>query len=289
MIFSPRLNIKYKPTVWTTIRANLGTGFRTVNLFTEDHAFITGQRTVEIVEALNPEQSYNSSLNINHVYSLMDGTGSIDLEAYYTHFTNKIIPNYDTPNKIIYGNSNGFARTMGIGLTFNHSFDFPLTFNAGFNVQSATETEMNAEGISITKDIEYAPKWSGVLTANYQWKQQQITLAYTANITGNMTLPEVFDLDANGELMNVARPTLSQPFSLHNIQLSKVLKKNLMAYIGIQNLTNYRQATSPLVGYNDPNAAIGFSDFFDTSYAYAPNHGREFYLGIKWDVERNRK
>ena len=30
----------------------MGTGFRIVNLFTEDHAFVTGQRSVEIVEDL---------------------------------------------------------------------------------------------------------------------------------------------------------------------------------------------------------------------------------------------
>jgi len=50
---------------------------------------------------------------------------------------------------------------------------------------------------------------------------------------------------------------------------------------------DFRQRTSPLVGFNDPNANIGFSDYFDTSYAYAPNHGREFYLGVKWNIDRN--
>ena len=59
--------------------------------------------------------------------------------------------------------------------------------------------------------------------------------------------------------------------------------KNTQLYIGVQNLFNYKQNISPLVGYNDPTTPSGFSPFFDTAYAYAPIHGREMYLGIKWN------
>ena len=39
------------------------------------------------------------------------------------------------------------------------------------------------------------------------------------------------------------------------------------------------------VGFTDPNYAPGFSPYFDTSYVYAPNHGREFYIGFKLDLD----
>ena len=54
-IFSPRLNLKFKPKTYTTFRLNAGTGFRLVNLFTEDHAFLTGSREVLVVEDLKPD------------------------------------------------------------------------------------------------------------------------------------------------------------------------------------------------------------------------------------------
>ena len=60
--------------------------FRIVNLFTEDHAALTGARDVYIVEDLNPEESYNISLNINHVFTLGSSSGTIDFDAFYTHF-----------------------------------------------------------------------------------------------------------------------------------------------------------------------------------------------------------
>lgn len=285
-IFAPRLSLKYKPGDWTTLRSNFGTGFRVVNLFTEDHAFITGQRTVEIAEELSPEESYNVSLNINQVYAALGGSGTIDIESYFTHFTNKILPNYDTPGKIIYENSDGFARTMGIGLTVTHSLSIPLGFNLGVNFQKATETEPNELGQMVSRNIEFAPEWSGVFTLNYEWKKANMILGYTISTTGPMALPEVFDLDENGAPQTDPRPTRSTAFALHNLQISKTFSKQFSIYGGIQNLTNFRQLSSPLIGYNDPNAPTGFSSYFDTSYAYAPNHGREFYLGIRWNLER---
>ncbi|MFN7116981.1 MAG: TonB-dependent receptor [Saprospiraceae bacterium] len=288
IIFAPRLNIKYKPSTWTTLRTNFGTGFRVVNLFTEDHAFVTGQRTVEIIGDLQPERSYNISFNFNHIFTLGESQGSIDLESYYTYFTNKIIPDYDTPGKIIYANSEGHAETMGIGVNINQNFTFPLNINLGVNIQRVTQTEPDESNTLKTSNIEYAPEWSSVFTANYRWKKPQITLAYTLRLTGPMALPLVYDLDAQGNPLPQPRPTRSEPFAFQNLQISKDFSKQFNLYIGIQNLFNYRQQFSPLVGFNDPTTPPGFSQYFDTAYAFSPLHGREFYTGIKWNITKGK-
>lgn len=283
-IFSPRLNLKYKAGQWTSFRANFGTGFRIVNLFTEDHAFVTGQRTVEIVGDLEPETSYNGSLNLNHVYTLGGSQGMIDIDAYYTYFTNKIIPDYDDPNKIIYANTDGYAITKGIGFNINHEFQFPLSVSLGLNWQEVTQTEPDENDILVTNPIEFAQQFSGVLTANYQIKKQNMVIGYTAQLTGPMQLPEVFDLDDMGSQMNQSRPTESDPFSIQNIQLTKTFQNGFQLYGGVQNIFDYRQPITPLVGFNDPSANIGFSDAFDTSYAFGPIQGREFYIGFVWTL-----
>lgn len=283
-IFSPRLNIKYKPGQWTTLRGNFGTGFRIVNLFTEDHAFVTGQRTVEIVEELKPERSYNGALNLNHVYTLGNSQGTIDVDAYYTYFTNKIIPDYDDPSKIVYANTNGYAQSRGVGVNISQEFAFPLSLNLGVNMQRATQTEENEEGEMESRNIEFAPRWSGVFTASYHWKKVDITFGYNMRLTGNMALPEVYDLDEKGKPLADPRPLNSTSFSLHDLQLSKKISPAWSVYAGMQNILDYVQPYSPLVGYNDPDAPTGFSPYFDTAYSFAPIHGREIYLGLKWNL-----
>lgn len=289
IIPSPRASIKINPNEWTTLRFSSGTGFKIVNLFTEDHAFITGQRTVEIEERLDPERSWNVSANLNHVHALWNSSGMFDMDIYYTRFTNKIVPDYDVPGKIIYSNANGFAESYGLAMTFNQQFAFPLAYSIGVSVNRALTTE--SENGEVRRElIPFAPLWSGVLTINYNWSKLQLNLAYTATVTGQMALPEVYDIDENGVQSDTPRPTRSNPFVFQNIQLTKKFRrKPFEVYGGVQNLFNYRQQDSPLVGHNDPNYRPGFSPFFDTSYAYAPLHGREVFLGLRFDLAHSSK
>lgn len=86
-IHSPRVAYKLSPNERNTLRASFGTGFRVVNLFTEDHAALTGARKVIIEEELNPERSLNSNLN----YVLKVPTENVfmgfDATAFYSFFS----------------------------------------------------------------------------------------------------------------------------------------------------------------------------------------------------------
>ncbi|MFK7797514.1 MAG: TonB-dependent receptor [Aureispira sp.] len=280
---APRFNIKYQPSTWTTFRLNAGTGFRIVNLFTEDHAFVTGNRQVEIAEALQPERSYNASLNFNHVFAWGKGQGNFNIDAFYTYFSNAIFPDYSDANKIIYKNLEGYAQTRGFSASYYHQMDFPLSWSLSANVQWATQTNKGEQNQWETTPLEYAPLYSGNWMIQYNHRPWKLNIAYSGTLTGSMALPEVFDVDAQGNVSTVARSTTSQPFAMHNLQLTKDFSPlQLQIYAGIQNLLDYRQPISPLVGYNDPNTAAGFSAYFDTAYAYSPIHGREFYLGVRW-------
>ncbi|MFA0963844.1 TonB-dependent receptor domain-containing protein [Roseivirga sp. BDSF3-8] len=284
-VFSPRFSLKAKPGEWTTLRLNSGTGFRVVNLFTEDHAFVTGQRSVVIEEDLQPERSYNVALNVNHVYTLGSGQGMVDLDGFYTYFTNKIIPDYNTPGEIRYANTEGHAVSKGVGMNLSHEFAFPLSLNAGLTWQQVTETAPDEDGTMSTRQVEFAPGWSGVLTASYRWKKAGLTVGTTLQYTGPMALPEVYDLDQTGTPEDSPRPVRSEGFLTLNAQATKQLSDTWSLYAGVQNILDYIQPVSPLTGYNDPAAAPGFSSSFDTAYAWGPLHGSEVYLGVTFTLQ----
>ena len=281
-IYAPSFHLKYNPGEWLSLRLNAGTGFRLVNLFTEDHAFITGQREVKILEELKPEESKSLIFNTNYIYTGLNGSGNIDFDVFYTYFSNKIIPNYDNQNFIIYENSDGHAYSKGISGALNHTFLNGVAFSLTFNHQIVRYTEIE-NSTEIFFDMEHSPKWSGgfnlKVPINKKW-----SINSSSNYVGVMQLPTVFDMDDSGVLSSVARPTKSRPFSIHNININGILNNKSEIYFGILNVFNFRQKESPLVGYNDPNNFKGFSPYFDTSYAYAPNHGTELFVGYRLNI-----
>tara|TARA_B100001059_G_scaffold61766_1_gene57404 strand:- start:446 stop:2725 length:2280 start_codon:yes stop_codon:yes gene_type:complete len=287
LIFAPNFHIKYNPGQWLAFRLNVGTGFRLVNLFTEDHAFVTGQREVKIAEELQPEKSKSLILNTNYIYTGFNGSGNFDIDLFYTYFSNKIIPNYDIQKYIIYQNSEGYSYSKGVSGAWNHSFLNGIAFTLNFNHQVVKYTENN-NNIKTMLDMEHSPRWTAGLNIKFPINNNW-SINTSSNYVGVMQLPQVFDMLNNGQISEISRPQKSKPFSINNVNINGKLSNKNEVYFGILNVFNFRQKESPLVAYNDPNYNKGFSPSFDTSYTYAPNHGAEVFLGFRLNIEKINK
>lgn len=282
-IYAPSFHLKYNPSQWLSLRLNAGTGFKIVNLFTEDHAFVSGQREVKILEELKPEKSKSLIFNTNYIYTGLSGSGNIDLDLFFTYFSNKIIPNYEDQSFIIYENSKGHAISKGLSGAINHTFFNGFAFSLTFNHQIVKYTEIQ-NNKEIFLDVMHSPKWSGGLNMKFPINNKW-SINSSSNYVGIMQLPTVYDLNQSGEINSFSRPTKSKPYSIHNVNINGILNDKSEIYFGIQNVFNFRQKESPLVGYNDPKNNKGFSPFFDTSYAYAPNHGQELFIGYRLNFD----
>lgn len=264
LIYSPRLSLKWVPDTYTTFRLNAGTGFRLVNLFTEDHAFLTGAREVEVVEDLNPEESYNINLSMNHVFSLGNSSGTFDADLFYTYFTNKIVPDYETDaNKIFYANLDGISVSRGLSLNLQQNFEVPLSFSLG-----ATFLDVYSMNDDVKEEELFVPEFSGVFSLNYTLEKHKAKLDWTGKVTGPMNLPTYPE--------PFSREEVSPWFASHNLQLTKTFTSSIEAYFGVKNLLDYTQDT-PLVDWKHP-----FGDNFDTAYAYGPLQGRRYVIGLRY-------
>lgn len=275
LIVSPRLSLKKDFGSYTSFRFNYGNGFRQVHLFTEDHAFLTGARQVQIKNELQPERSHNVTLNFNHTYTKL-GYGNFDFDVFYTYFSNKVIPDYNTdPNLIIYDNLDGNGITRGASFSVNHKFKIPLRMRLGITLQDVFEESKNAEGKVVKETQLFAPFFSGVFNLSYEFKKWRTKLSYTGKVVGPQKLP-VYDAPFE-------RPEVSPWFTVQNVQVSKEFNKGWEVYAGIKNIFNYTQS-SPLVSPENPYDAA-----FDTSYAYGPLQTRRFYAGVRCNLRRKAK
>ncbi len=291
-ILTPRLAYRWKPTEDDIIRLNAGTGFRVVNLFTEEHAALTGAREVVITEALDPEQSYNINLNyLKKVYAKNGMLFNLDASVWYTYFTNAIVPDYDTnPNQIIYDNLNGFANSYGASFNLDALLATGVRAMLGFTYQEVTQTENG-----ITQQQILTEKFSGTWALSYKHYGTHLTLDYTGNIYGPMRLPLLGPLDPRAEF--------SPTWSIQNIQLTYEGWDEIELYAGVKNILDWtpnkgnpfiiarandpfdKEVTFDAEGNAVPTANNPYGLTFDPSYVYAPNQGRRLFFGLRYTLQ----
>lgn len=291
-IFTPRFAYKWKINDNNILRFNTGTGFRIVNLFTEEHAALTGSRDVIVLEALKPERSINA--NINYLKKIYTNNGNfigLETSAWYTRFSNSIIPDYDTnPNQIIYRNLDGKAVTKGISTNIDFVFNNGLKMILGATYMDVSKTENG-----ITTNQILTEKFSATWAISYRINTLFLDVDYTGNVYGPMRLPLLGDLDPRREY--------SPTWSIQNIQFTFNKLKNIEIYGGVKNLLNWTpnkgnpfiiaRANDPFdrnVQFDGngnvqatPNNPYALS--FDPSYVYGPNQGIRGFFGLRYTLK----
>ena len=273
-IFSPRVNYKWSSRDTShTIRLSAGNGFRVANIFTEDHAALTGARTVEFDGALDPETSWNGNVNYVKKINTESSFITIDASAFYTYFNNRILPDYESdPNKIIYANLEGSSVSQGISLNADFLFTNGLAINAGATLMEVSVTE---DGVKRTQLLTEG--FSGVWSISYKF-HNNFSIDYTGNIYGPMRLPLLGENDPRDEY--------SPWFSIQNIQLSKKFNNSWEIYGGVKNLLNFTPAANSINSADNPfdegvNTELNPESAFDPSYVYASNQGIRAFAGVR--------
>ncbi len=275
IVTAPRFSAKYSPGDLTTIRANAGTGFRVVNVFTEDHAALTGSREVVFTEDLKAEQSRSVTVSLEQIIPFGTNPLILSIDGFFTRFSNKIIPDYDQdPNLIVYENLDGHSVTRGFSIAADQNFtSFPLSYNASFTLMDVfTEEDGKREAIT------YAPDFLGNFGFSYHIHGPELTVDYAMNLVGPKRMPDYY-------VENFGRDRWSPTYTMHDIKISREFTNvndergiGIEAYFSAENIFDFTQ-NSPLVGAETP-----FSDNFDTIYTWGPIVGRTFSLGARLNI-----
>lgn len=290
-IVTPRANYKITSKNENNIfRFSFGTGYRVVNVFTEEHAALSGAREVEVSNNLSPETSING--NINYVKKLYSQSSDLyvglDGTLFYTYFNNKIFPDYDTdPNKIIYENLDGYGVSNGLSLNIdmvyhNWSLLTGFTLMDVYNVNNGVRERQ-----------ELTERFTGTWSLTYKIPKWKLKFDYTGNLYSPMDVPTLGKNDP--------RPAQSPWYSIQNIQVTKSLGKHVEVFGGVKNLLNWTPwknlgDTDMIQRWFDPfdknvtfdqdGNAVATPDnpngmVFDPAYVYGPNQGIRGFLGLR--------
>jgi outer membrane receptor for ferrienterochelin and colicins len=286
-IWSPRINYllsnEDKSLIW---RTSLGNGFRVANVFTEDHAALTGAREVVFTEELRPEQSWNVNSNLTKkIFTSKGNYYGLEGSLFYTHFSNQILPDYETnPNQIRYANLNGSSISKGLSVNVDGLWANGFKALLGFTLM-----DVSLEEDGVWERQLFTERFSGVWTLGYHLHALELTVDYTGNVYSPMRLPLLGPLDD--------RPEYSPWWSVQNIQVTKKLGTSWELYGGVKNLLNYTPPSNSIARAFDPfDQAVQFAPdgtvlpspnnpnalSFDPTYLFAPNQGIRGFLGIRF-------
>ena len=287
-IVSPRVNYKWtSPNEQNIVRLSVGNGYRVANVFTEDHAALTGARKVVFAEKLKPETSWNTNLNVVKKYFTNSTYFTFDFSAWFTYFNNKIIPDYETnTSQIIYANLKEHSESKGVSLNAN-IMSGKLRVLAGVTFMDVSTYEDGK-----TTQQLLTERFTGVWNIGYRFFSDKLAVNYTGNVYGPMRLPLLSALDQ--------RDAYSPFFSIQNIKLAYTINKHFEVYVGIKNLLNFTPPANSIARAHDPfdkqvqfdadgNAQATTNNpqalTFDPSYVYASNQGIRTFLGLRYTFD----
>lgn len=265
-ITTPRMMLKYDVSEKSILRMSAGTGWRTVNLFSENTSLMASSRNIIFKEALNPEKSFNWGVNFFRKLKSKKLEGYITTDLYQTRFKNQFFPDYDSDPGIAYianftetSIANGFQTDLNLKLFKLVEVKAAYNYLDVYRISNQIKTQ-----------LPFNSKHKFLMAVSYLPKSKTWRVDVNAHWFGKQRLP---DTQKNPDIYQQAQ--WSKAYTTFNIQGTKSWKK-LELYGGIENLFDFRQIR-PIVSWQNP-----FSPYFDTSFNWGPTRGREFYFGIRY-------
>ena len=288
LIFSPRVNLLYKPSDAIQGRLTWSTGFRAPQAYDEDlHVTAVGGEGVliRLAEDLKPEKSNSFS-------------GSVDLSGQMGHFqTNLLVEGFYTSLQDVFylqnvgvdaqGNTlqerrNGSgAKVYGVNLDGKIAHGKDASLQVGFTVQRSRYDEMTFwsedESVAGTKNMPRTPDCYGYFTFTAA-PFKNFDFSLSGVYTGRMHVPHFAPTDeipAGFPYTYIKKDELvhTPDFFDFNTKLNYtfVLNEHLKLQVngGVQNIFNAFQKD------------LDKGTYRDSGYFYGPTQPRTYFIGIK--------
>lgn len=270
--FTPRTLLKYDIVKKTIVRANVGTGWRTVNLFSENIGLLVSSRDIIFAEQLQPEKALNFGVNLTQKFETKNNnlSGYFSVDYYRTEFQNQIFPDYDSdPTKAIIKNFTGTSVSNGFQAELYLKFYKRVELKTGYNF-----LDVYREMGETKQLLPFNPMHKFITTFSYKPLTNKFHFDMNVHWFGEQRLP-----DTKSNPIEFQRPDFSKPYTTVNAQFTYNLKK-FEVYAGCENIFDFRQK-QPIISWQDP-----FSPYFDTSSVWGPTRGREIYAGVRFKLNK---
>ena len=269
---TPRAHIKYAPDDWVNLRVSVGKGYRTNHVLAENNYLLASSRKVKIDNDLDQEEAWNYGFSSSFYIPVFGKTLNVNTEYYYTDFRRQMIIDLDTDPHIVH-----LANLEG--KSYSHTFQAEATypFFKGFTLTAAYRlTDVKTTYNKKLLERPLTGKYKGLLTASYQTPLGLWQFDVTLQMNGGGRMPSPYTLPDGAPSWN----TRYQSYQLLSAQITRWFR-HWSIYVGGENMTNFKQK-NPIVGASNP-----WGTNFDSTMIWGPVHGAMYYVGFRFNWDRN--
>lgn len=274
---TPRLHLRYTPWEKGVLRASVGKGRRSANIFAENQQLFASNRIINIqdnggeVYGLNPESAWNFGLSFMQGFNLFERKADVVFDYYRTDFVNQVVVDWENPQEISFYDLEGKSVANSFQAEFNYNifenvdlrtsykfYDVKTDYNSGELTKALTPKHRFFANVGIKTTEKNNSLWKFDVT--YNW-------------VGNQRFPQT-----NTSPIEYQNTVYTKESNLLNLQATKVFSRNFEMYIGGENVTNTTQK-NPIISADNP-----FGAYFDSTMVYAPINGSNYYLGLRYKL-----
>jgi outer membrane receptor for ferrienterochelin and colicins len=266
--YTPRIHLKYQFTEKSSVRALVGTGFRTSKTIMENISALASSRAIVVDSNLRPEKAINTGISFTQEFKVGKNNWMFNVDYYYTEFLNQVVVDYDM-------NVHELNMYNLTGQSFAHSFQVDLDmmlsktlqFKVAYKYYDVKQTVNNVLQPKAMVSPNRIMANVSFKTENKKWKMDLITNWIDApRIPTTEANPLAYRFDSKGK----------QLYIMH-FQVTKLFRK-FETYLGVENILNQTQRNAILA------ADDAFGPYFDASMIWGPLNGRVIYGGLRYSL-----
>lgn len=267
---TPRLHVKYNVSEQLHLRASAGKGYRSPNILAENNYLLASSRDIVLPANVKMEEAWNYGLSAQYYINIFNREVNLSAEWFYTNFNQQIVSDLDRDVHKVYFNNL-------VGKSFANSLQFEATAEPfkGFTILLAhrlNDVKTTTNGILQEKVL--TNKYKSLITTSYQTGLRKWQFDFTTQFNGGGRMPTP---DATNALWSET----FDPYTVFNAQITRYFR-TWSLYLGGENLGNFKQP-NPIIDVQNP-----FGSNFDASMIWGPVHGRKFYIGMRWAIDREK-
>ncbi len=284
-IFSPRVNFRYNPTDWVSLRTGYAMGFRAPQIFDEDlHITAVGGKSSVISNAagLRPERSHSVNLSADFYKAWGQVQTNFLIDGFFTKLEDVFVleqTNSDNENLLMYERRNGSGATvMGVSLEGRVAPSPKWNIQLGATLQLSqydqpewgwTEDEEAVLRRKTGREMFRSPNSYGYLTATYM-PIKGLSIAASGTYTGRMWVQHCAGyIEHDEEVYTPAFFDINLKVA-YDIDIKEAT--TLQVNAGVQNILNSFQKDFD----KGPDR--------DGGYFYGPSAPRSYFIGLKFSL-----